>query len=179
MNLLITAVLAVLVGSGWPGPAVRSAHALKISFPNGIAPATISGLTATPATVTFAATDPDLSPFGGTAATVTWSALLGLPTNTWMLSVQAGASAFSGDATVPVSAVTVTCSSASASGLGGTATCMGPFTLSTSSHVVASGAEGLLTGNYTVHIAFSFADSWKYVATPACTLTLTYTAVTP
>jgi hypothetical protein len=148
-------------------------------LPMGFAPALISGLTATPGTVTFAATDPDLGSVSGTSSTVTWTALGGLPVQTWTLSVQAPASAFSGCATVPVSAVTVSCSSASATGIGGTATCGGPFTLSTSSHQVASGAEGTASGTYTVKIAFSLADSWKYVAASACTLILTYTAVTP
>ena len=41
-----------------------------------------------PGTVTFSAADPDLGSFPGTSATVTWSALAGLPTNTWTLSYQ-------------------------------------------------------------------------------------------
>jgi hypothetical protein len=143
--------------------------------------ALISNLTVLPATVSFVATDPDLGSAAGTAATATWSATAGAPTNTWTLAVQAGAGAFTACGTVPTSAVTVTCTAASASGVGGTGTCAAPFPLSTAAQQVASGKEGTLVSNFSVSISFSLADSWRYVAAlaPPCTLSLTYTANTP
>ncbi len=142
-------------------------------------PALIGSVSATPATITASATDPDLGSVSATPVTVSWSALLGLPTQTWTLYVQASGTSFAGCSTVPVSAVTVTCTAASASGIGGTGTCAGPFPLSTSPQLVASGAEGTALGNYSVNITYTVAESWKYIAAPSCTLTLTYTATTP
>ncbi len=76
-----------------------------------------------------------------------WSALLGLPVQTWTLYVQASGTQLQRVALrsqyLPV---TVTCTGASASGIGGSGTCAGLFTLSTSPQLVASGAEGAALG---------------------------------
>jgi hypothetical protein len=181
MNPFGGMVILLLLGRGWPGAAPPHRLSAIHTMHPGLAAALIGGLSAAPSTVTFSLTDPDAGPVSGTPVTVTWSALLGAPINTWTLKVQASASAFTSCSTVPVSAVTVTCASASATGLGGSGTCAGGFTLSTSPQLTASGAEGTLSGNYTVHLSFKLADSWRYIASlaPACTLTLTYTASTP
>jgi hypothetical protein len=138
-------------------------------------------LTATPATITFNATNPGTAPVvaGSATASITWQVLSG--GNTWSLKVQANAPAFANCPTVPISAVTVSCASASSGVLGGTATCAGSFPLSTTPVQVAGGAEGLISYNYSVTINFTLADRWKYIAetNPACSISLTYTANVP
>jgi hypothetical protein len=91
--------------------------------------------------------------------------------------VQAPSASFPGCSTVPVSAVTVTCSSATVSG-GGSGSCGGPVVLSTSAQNLATGTEAFLSATYTVNLTFTLTDSWKYVAqlSPPCSLTVTYTA---
>jgi hypothetical protein len=183
MNLRTLPLPALLVLYGaLSGAGAKNSPARTIGSSGVSRKAIISGMSATPATVSFLATDPDLGAVTGTASTVTWSAVGGLLTNTWTLTVQAGVTSFSGCSTVPVSAVTVTCTSASATGiLAGTGVCAAAFPLSTSPHQIASGTEGSVSGAYTVNITFTLTDMWKYVAavSPACTLTLTYTANTP
>lgn len=138
-------------------------------------------LTVSPATISFSAVNPGTSPAvaGSSTATAQWTALGS--GNNWTLTVQAAAPSFSNCSAVPVSAVTVTCSSTSVFGLGGSGSCAGSFPLSITPQVVASGSEGLVSLEYTVTISFTLSDSWKYIAetNPACTLSLTYTANVP
>jgi hypothetical protein len=138
-------------------------------------------LNATPATITFNATNPGTAPVvaGSATASITWQVLSG--GNNWSLKVQANAPAFANCPTVPISAVTVSCASASAGVLGGTGTCAGSFPLSTAPVQVAGGSEGLLAYNYSVTINFTLADRWKYIAetNPACSVSLIYTADVP
>jgi hypothetical protein len=138
-------------------------------------------LTVSPATISFSATNPGTLPVvaGSAAATASWTALGS--GNTWTLTVQAASPTFSNCSTVPISAVTVSCSSVSVVGLGGSGTCAGSFPLSTTPQTVASGSEGLVSLTYSVTISFTLNDSWKYIAetSPACTLSLTYTANVP
>ena len=142
-------------------------------------------VTVSPATINFNTTsNPGTTPVvaGSSAATVTWSALSVFDNNNWTLTVQATAAAFTNCPLVPVSAVTVTCSSASISGYGGTAICSGAFPLSTTAQQVAGGSiGGLISQNYSVTISFTLADSWKYIAeqSPACSLSLNYVANVP
>jgi hypothetical protein len=178
--ILTRSLALALLGEGMSGADGHKVAVSALGKPGSPRSAIISGMSATPATVVFLATDPDLGTVTGTAATVTWNALAGLLTNTWTLTVQAAATTFAGCPTVPVSAVTVTCTSASATGVvAGTGACAAAFPLSTSPLQVASGTEGSLSGAYTVNITFTFADKWKYIANSACTLSLTYTANTP
>lgn len=141
-------------------------------------------LTVSPATITFSATNPNTLPVvtGSSAATATWWASGSGNTHTWTLKVQAAASTFAHCSTVPVSAVTVTCSSASVTaGYGATAGCAGAFPLSTTAQTVASGSDATSTLHYSATISFTLADNWKYIAetSPACTISLTYTANVP
>lgn len=142
-------------------------------------------LTVSPATITFATTsNPGANPVvaGSSAATATWTTLSILDNNHWTLTVNATAASFSNCPWVPVSAVTVACSSAGVSGLGATAACSGAFPLSTTAQQVASGtAGGLFSYSYTVTVNFTLADSWKYIAelNPACSLSLNYVANVP
>ena len=138
-------------------------------------------LTVSPATITFNAHNPGTLPVvaGSSAATASWSALGS--GNNWSLTVQAGSSTFANCSAVPISAVTVSCSSVNVFGLGGSGSCAGPFPLSTTPQLVASGSEGLVSLTYSVTLSFTLADSWKYIAetSPACSLSLTYTATVP
>ena len=150
-------------------------------LPPPIYAATLGPITASPSTISFSATDPDVVPnvSGNSAATVSWSITSGgSPSQTWTLTVQAPVSSFSSCSTVPVSAVTVRCASASVTGGGGSGSCRPAFTRSTSPQTVASGKEG---NNHTVTINFNLADTWKCVAaqSPACTSTITYTVNAP
>lgn len=138
-------------------------------------------LTVTPATITFDATNPGTLPVvaGSATANASWQSLSG--GGNWSLTVQANSPTFANCPTVPISAVTVTCSAASIGSLGGSANCAGSFPLSTTAVQVAGGAEGLLALNYSVTINFTLSDRWKYIAetNPACSLSLTYTANVP
>src|SRR5574341_699586 len=66
--------------------------------------ATLSNITVTPSTISFALTDPDTNPSvaGNATATLTWS-ITQAPDNrqTWTLTAQAPSASFSGCATVP------------------------------------------------------------------------------
>ncbi|MGA2113332.1 MAG: hypothetical protein ABSH56_01115 [Bryobacteraceae bacterium] len=174
---LSTALLAAMA-SGRPANPVQKPHAMAAS-PQAGANFTLN---VTPAAIAFAATNPGTIPVvaGSAVANASWTALSLLGGN-WSLSVQAAAPTFANCSTVPVSAVTVSCASVSVVGLGGSGTCTGSFPLSTTPQIVASGSTGIVSLNYSITIAFTLADSWQYIAemSPACTLSLTYTANVP
>jgi hypothetical protein len=138
-------------------------------------------LTISPATINFNATNPSSAPVvpGNAPASVTWQNL-DLATGSWTLAVQAGAASFANCPRIPISAVTVSCTSATAND-GGTGTCSAPFALSTSPQIAAGGNQAVLTFSYAVTLNFILADSWKYIAetTPSCSLTLSYLATVP
>lgn len=141
---------------------------------------TISSLLATPGSISFSASNPNSATVAGSsAASLSWLVVGGSHLQTWSVSVQAGGSYFSGCSTVPVSAVSVGCASASVGGGGGTGSCSGPFTLTTAAQQVAGGAEGDGLQSYFVLINYTLAESWRYVANASCTLTLTYTVNAP
>ena len=134
---------------------------------------TISNTTITPASITFSATDPTNRPVvsGSSAAVVSWTTT-GSFFGTWNLAVSAPAS-FTSCPTIPISAVTVSCGSVTG-GTGGA--CGGSSALSTAGVQMASGTQGLLlAANYSVNLNFTLQDSWKYIASSSCSLTLTYT----
>lgn len=176
---------------GWLSIALLAAAAVRPAavpvrrfYPMGVVPNAGANftLTVSPATISFSATNPGTVPVVSGSSTVkaTWTAQGSGGTNTWTLTVRAAASTFTNCATVPVSAVTVSCSAASISG-GGTAGCGGSFPLSTTAQTVASGTDSNVNRNYSVTLNFTLADSWSYIAetSPACTLSLTYTANVP
>jgi hypothetical protein len=145
-----------------------------------------TGLKASPGTISFSATDPDLGAVtGSSASTVTFTLKGGANARTWSVGIQAGSSTFTGCTTLPASAVTATCSSVTIthnSGATPTAgTCSAAFALSsTSSTTVASGEEG--GGNtFSILINFTLSDSWQNIAatSPTCPLTLTYSLNAP
>jgi hypothetical protein len=141
---------------------------------------TLAAVSATPGTISFQATNPELGQVAGSSpGSLTWSILSGSHLQNWTLSVQSATSSFTGCPTIPVSAVQVSCGIASASGAGGTGVCSGSFPLSTTAQQIAGGAEGDGTGSYSVSMNFTLAESWRYVPSSACTITLTYSVNAP
>jgi hypothetical protein len=139
-----------------------------------IALGTVHLLSASPGTISFQASNPDSGMVTGSSpASLSWSIQSGSTLKGWTLSVQADSSSFAGCPTVPVSAVQVSCGSATAGG-GGTGACGGSFPLSTSPGQIAGGAQGDGTNSYLVSINFTLAESWRYVAKPSCSITLNY-----
>jgi hypothetical protein len=98
----------------------------------------------------------------------------------WTLRVGASSSSFSGCATVPESAVSVKCTSASVNGGGQASAGCNVANFTTLPNTlpglpVASGNEGNAgLHNYTVVLSYQLADSWRYIAN-TCPLTVTYT----
>ena len=138
--------------------------------------ATVGTVTASPATISFTATDPDLGAVSGNSAGIVhWTTTNGSGSSTWNLSVRSTASSFANCGTAPASAVTVQCGSVTG-GTGGS--CKPGFKLTTSNQVIASGNESTgANANYWTSVTFTFTDSWSYIArqTPSCSLSLTYT----
>jgi hypothetical protein len=171
-------MVAALLGAGPAGSATVKGHTTAGPAAAKLKPlATVSNMNVSPSTITFVATDPDLG-VTPQAVTVTWTATGGIVP--WTLKGMASSATFTGCPTVPVSAVKVTCTSASAPFLG-SANCSGATQLSTTAAQIAGGNEALFGGNYTVTLTLTLADSWKYIAKqiPQCTLNLTYTANLP
>jgi predicted phage tail protein len=177
--------LTIILWSALAGPPPRSAKAPPIRFRTiTVAPRATGSFTlnVSPATIAFTATNPDSTPAvaGSASASLTWSSNAGKGGATWTLTVQGSASSFTNCPGVPLSAVTVSCVSASADGAA-TATCNPPFPLSTALAPAASGVIGASTKNYSVTINYTLADSWKYIAqtSPSCSLSLSYIATLP
>lgn len=169
LSKFLTGMLLVPASSQAPGKV--SPAAISKPVPQAT---TIAGPTVTPAVITFLATDPDGSPVvsGSSGAVISWSTA-GSVLGAWTLKVNAPAT-FGSCPTVPVSAVTVSCGSVTG-GFGGA--CSGNSSLSTTPTQVAGGTEGLLGfgSAFTVNLTFTLADSWKYIASSLCSLSVTYT----
>jgi hypothetical protein len=173
-------ILAAVLASGTGLARVGSRHAGFHPSSMKLALGTLASVSAAPGTISFQATNPDSGTVSGSApGSLTWMVLAGSHLQNWTLSVQAGSSAFVGCLTLPISAVRVNCGSASVSGGNGTGACSGSFPLSTATQQVAGGAEGDGTNSYSVTINFTLAESWRYVANSACTITLTYSVNAP
>ena len=144
---------------------------------------TVSNVSATPATIQFAANSPGSSVPGNSTATVAWTSSGGTSGNTWTLSVYANSTSFTGCTTVKPSAVKVSCTSASKTGTQTTANCQsgGPFSLPATGpgQEVAYGNEGGSgTKTYSIVLTYQFADSWTFIPN-TCPLTITYTVNAP
>ena len=135
----------------------------------------VSSFTATPNPISIAASDPDTNPSPSASATLRWTQSGAAGNKTWNVKVTAPAS-FPGCSTVPISAVTVTCDSVSASNTAQwSGSCAGSATLNTTGVTLASGNEGdNQTRNLTVNLHYTLADSWRYIG-GSCSLNLTYT----
>jgi len=178
-------MLSVLLLSGiLLAPASQaSGHAVSAGVtPGQLSPAAVklkpeavslSAASVTPSAIGFTANNPDSSPVvsGASSAVVTFKTSAGF-FGTWNLKVSAPSS-FGACSTVPASAVTVSCVSATG---GQNPACGGPVTLSSSPTQIASGTEGLIfSTTYNVTLSFTLADSWKYIASSLCSLSVTYT----
>lgn len=140
---------------------------------------TVSLLEAVPSTIPFTANSPGSEIQGGALTTITWNMSQGQSGHTWTLTVRATSPVFNGCATVPASAISVKCVSASATGGGmASAGCVvSSFTplLKVGKMNIASGNEGnTSTNNYTVVLSYELADSWRYIA-DECPLNVVYT----
>lgn len=138
----------------------------------------LHNVVATPATIVFAANDPDTPTVpGNVTATISFRTTGGDLLRTWRLDVQAtgGGSLANCPRSIPVSRIRVTCVSATADN-GGTGVCAAPFNLSTGLQTLANGTEG--TGNaspYAITVNFTFEDAWQYIATNSpCVVNLSY-----
>lgn len=173
-------IWVVLLLQSWAWGADKKPRPVLPAAPVPPPTSTVGTVTASPATIGFQASDPDLVAVAGSApATITWNVTGGSSGRNWTLTVQADAASFLGCGQLPVSAATVACSSASVSGGGGSGTCSAAFPLSAGPQQVAGGLQGNGNRTYTVTINFSLADSWRYVAAPSCALTLTYIVTAP
>jgi hypothetical protein len=173
-------MVAALLGAGPVGSGTVKGHTTAGPATAKLRPlATVSNMTVSPSTISFLATDPDLG-VAPQAVTVTWTATAGVLFRPWTLTGMASSGTFTGCPTVPVSAVTMKCTSGSAPFLG-SANCSGATQLSTAALQIAGGNEAILGGTYTVNLTLTLADSWKFIAkqVPQCTLNLTYTANLP
>jgi hypothetical protein len=178
LNAFLSMTLFAAAAAVQPGPAAPKPRAALIIQPLASTAVTV---TATPATISFTGTNPATAPsVAGSAQTVVSWVYDGNTHAPWNLTVSVGGpTTFGSCTTVPISAVTVTCASASLAGPGnGSAACSPASGLSTAPTQVASGTENGTTATYTVKLTFTLADSWKYIATTGqtCSLTLTYNA---
>ena len=135
----------------------------------------VSGLMVSPNPTSISATDPDNNPMpNSSSVTVVWTQTGGSHTGTWNVKV---ATPSSGCATVPISAIKVTCDSITATNtLGGwSGSCSAAAALTITGTQIASGTEGNPTSrNIIITMHYTFADSWKYVG-GTCSPVLTYT----
>jgi len=173
--LSICALLALQAGK----PALRApAPKPVVAAPKPLA---VANFTVYPiAAVSFAAADPD-SPTVAGSGTVTVSGLIGASeaNASFKLQVYAAGTTFSNCTSIPVSAVTITCTSVFDPG-NNDVSCASPVTLSTSPVTVASGTlptAGSST-SFWVTFSYTFTDNRKYIAqtSSSCTLNVTYLA---
>ena len=164
---------ALTIGSLLFAPADRVA---RRPSPVAIRPqaTTITTFIIDTANVAIAATNPTTNPapFGAETATfVLKSSTAGL---TWNMTVRSSASTFSGCTTVPLNAITATCTVTPPSGASGSC---GSVALSTVAQTLAGGTENTVGGGgatYTVNITLTLADDWKFLPTTCTAQTLTY-----
>ncbi len=142
----------------------------------------VSELRATPSTIPFMANSPGSAIPGGSVATITWNIAQGSLGRTWTLMVGTSSPTFNGCTTVPESAVSVRCVSASVAGGGQSSagcnmTNFTPLPASLPGLSMASGNEGNASShNYTVVLSYQLTDSWRYRA-DTCPLNISYTVV--
>lgn len=170
MSGALSIALLTALAAGRPAPPPRQPRPL-VAAPRPLA--NDFPVTVTPSTISFDATNPATNPAvqGSATAVVQWTLGSG---NKWMIQVQAATPTFTNCPQIPVSAVTVTCTSI---GNGGTASCAAPFPLSTTPLTLANGSKG--GPNYTVNINYILSDSWKYLVASSCSLSLTYNVQFP
>lgn len=143
----------------------------------------VSELRATPNSIPFLANNPGSGIPGGSVATINWEITQGRNGQTWTLMVGASSPITSGCTTVPVSAISLRCVSASVSSGGQASAGCNISNLSTLPGTlpglpVASGNEGNSSShNYTVVLSYQLTDSWRYIAN-TCPISVSYTVLT-
>ncbi len=161
-----------------PIPALPSTS--QSNLPGGFT--AVSQLRAMPDTIPFAANNPVGGIAGGSVATITWNISQGNNGRTWTLMVGATSSTFRDCITVPVSAISLKCVSASASSGGQTSAGCNQTNFVTLPNTLpglslASGNEGNSSSHsYTVVLSYQLTDSWRYIAN-TCPLNVSYTVV--
>jgi hypothetical protein len=180
-RIIILAALLALLAWGTGQASVRGKHAgLSLPARLHLAFGNVGTVSATPGTISFQANNPDSGAVSGSSpGSLTWTVVSGSHLQSWTLTVQSQSSSFTGCPTIPVSAVRVSCGSAGVTGTAGTGVCGGSFPLSTTAHQIAGGAQADGTGMHTVSMNFSLSESWRYVASSACTISLTYSVNAP
>jgi hypothetical protein len=167
----------------WIAPAVCLGASPTLQLPvvamayTSLLATSIAGPTISPAAITFASPDPDVTPASGSStATVQWI-MSGNAAGAWSVTVQSVSSSLANCPAVPVSAVTLQCTTATVSGSGTPrASCnAAALTLSTSPQTIASGTREGNPGTINVTVSFKFTDAWKYPASSSCSLQITYT----
>jgi hypothetical protein len=189
-SILFTTIAALMFAAGWlwaqkpitskGQPILTSPSASQIAPGYGFTQ--VSDLRAMPRTISFTANNPGSTIPGGSTATLTWEIDRGMNGRTWTLMVGSGSPSFSGCTTVPVSAISLKCVSASVDGGGqGSAGCnmsnFTPLPNTLPGLPVASGNEGNASGhNFTVVLSYQLIDSWRYIAN-SCPLNVSYTVI--
>jgi len=169
-TLLLAGLLAGLVTATGTQPPARISPVTGAPRPMATS---INTTSVTPATITFTAPNPISSPIvnGSASALVSWKTAGGSAARAWTLGVSAPA-AFGSCSTVPASAVKVTCGTVTGGFAGA---CSAASNLSTTSTKVAGGNEGTGSTSYSVSLSFTLSDSWSYIASSSCSLSVTYT----
>ena len=189
-SILLAAMAALMFAAGmvWAQKPITSKRQPILAAPSagqdlpGNGFTAVSELRATPGTISFTANNPGSTIPGGSVATLTWEIDRGTNGKTWTLMVGSGSPSFSGCTTVPVSAISLKCASASAQGSGqGSAGCnMSNFTTLPNTLPglpVASGNEGNASSHhFTVVLSYQLIDSWRYIAN-TCPLNVSYTVI--
>jgi hypothetical protein len=177
----MTLTMAAVLGCGQAKPTARTA-----SVTRRVAAVNITSMTATPASISFTSTDPDLGAVSGSAsATVDFALATGVATNTWTLKISSATATFTGGTctTIPASAITATCASVTVTNFGGAGTgaCAAASTLSTAGTTLGTGLETSSFAQYAATINFKLTDSWSYIAatSPTCPLSITYSLTAP
>ncbi len=182
--LLITIATVAPAQAQKPGQGLRPRIVSSVVTPG---PATIPAFSVWPGLISFNATTPGSTIPGSSTATVSFTINPATcpgacPGGSWSLSVGAGSGSFQGCSTVPASAISVRCVSASASGGGSpaSASCStGSFVSlpSSSGQVVAGGGEPLTqAASYSVTLAYQLEDSWRFIPN-SCPLNITYNLI--
>jgi hypothetical protein len=188
-NLFVaTGVFLFAVGTAWAQKAASSTRQPTPALPSA-AQSVVSGgfsavsqLRVTPTTVQFLANNPGGSVPAGSVATLNWNLERGSNGRTWTLMVGASSWNFNGCTTVPISAVSLKCVSASVNGGGqSSAGCninsLTPLPNTLPGMPVASGNEGNASlHSYTVTLSYQLTDSWRYIAN-TCPINVSYSVI--
>ena len=138
----------------------------------------------TPTALAFSATGPDQGGPAPQQASITVRLERTQVHRSWTLYVESETASLSGCNSIPASALTASCTSATHDSDNNSAKAYctaSPVPVSTTRAVVAYGYQGNRDHNLSVNLQISMADSWRYQAalSPACTISLRYTMDAP